>query len=153
MSFLSAWSNIGLEEFIDDPSKKFQHGVFANGIWQKRQEPVGTFTIQVQKFDGKSFGLTKECAFDFEFALPKIPISILRNIHKLYLDMYAKFKSEVYVSLFWDKKKEDYFLYVPKQEVSGASVRFENDTEMLNNPDHFIVMDSHSHNVMGRCYS
>lgn len=143
MNLFAQFSNMGLEAFVPDASKKYENALFANGIWQRRKEPVGTFTVQVQKFDGKQYGLTKECTFAFESALPKIPISILNTIHKLYLDIYAKFKSEVYISLYWDKKKEDYFLYIPKQQVSGASVRFENDTEMLNNPDHFIVMDSH----------
>ena len=50
---------------------------------------------------------------------------------------------------YWDKVKEDYFLHVPKQEVSGAQVNFENEPEMLNNPDIVIVMDSHSHVNMG----
>lgn len=153
MSLLGAMSNCGLETFIDDESKRFQYGVFANGVWQKRKEPVGTFTIQTHKFDGKAMGLTQECAFDFEFALPKIPITILQNIHKLYVDVSKKFKSEVYVSLYWDKIKEDYFLHVPKQEVSGAAVTFENEPEMLNNPDIFIVMDSHSHVNMSAFWS
>ena len=153
MSLLAAWSNLGLEGFVDDPTKKFQNAIFANGIWQRRQEPVGTFTIQTHKIDGKALGLTKDCSFHFESSLPKIPITLLRNIHALYVDMYKKFKSEVYVSIYWDILKKDYFLYVPKQQVSGASVRFENDADMLNNPNHFIVMDSHSHNVMGAFWS
>lgn len=153
MSLLGMLSNVALEEFQEDPSKRFHYGVFANGIWQKRKEPIGTFTIQTHKFDGKSMGLTKDCAFDFEFELPKIPITILNTIHKLYVDVSKKFRSEVYVSLYWDKVKEDYFLHVPKQEVSGASVTFENEPEMLNNPDIVIVMDSHSHVNMSAFWS
>ena len=149
MSFLQALSNFGLEAFIEDETKRFQNAIFANGVWQKRKEPVGTFTIQVSKLDGKPLGLTQDCAFDFEFALPKIPISILHEIRKLYQAVSKKFRSEVYVSLYWDKVKEDYFLHVPKQEVSGAQVNFENEPEMLNNPDIVIVMDSHSHVNMG----
>ena len=149
MSFLSLFSNCGLEAFVEDDTKRFQNAIFANGIWQRRKEPVGIFTIQTHKLDGKALGLTQDCSFSFESTLPKMPGTVLKNIHKLYLDIYAKFKSEVYVSVYWDKIKEDYFLYIPKQQVSGASVKFENDVEMLNNEDHFIVMDSHSHNVMG----
>lgn len=137
------FSNCGLEEFLDDPSKQFQNGLFANGIWQKRKLPVGTFIAKLQDVDGKALGLTKTCAFDFEFALPKMPITVLTEIHKLYSTVSKKMKSEVYVTVFWDKVKEDYFLYVPKQTVSGAQVNFENNTEMLNNPDYICVMDSH----------
>jgi len=153
MSLLGAMSNCGLETFVYDESKRFQYGIFANGIWQKRKEPIGNFTIQTHKLDGRSMGLTQDCAFEFEFTLPKIPITILRNIHKLYVDVSKKFKSEVYVSLYWDKIKEDYFIHVPKQEVSGAQVNFENEPEMLNNPDIVIVMDSHSHVNMSAFWS
>ncbi len=147
------FSNIGLDAFISDDSKKFENAVFANGLWQKRKEPVGTFTLQMEKFNGSMYGLQNECQVSFESALPKIPMTILNNIHQLYLDIYKKFKSEVYVSIYWDKIKQDYFLYIPKQKVSGASVTFENNEEMMNNPDYFVVMDSHSHNVMGAFWS
>lgn len=143
MNIFSALSNFSLEQFQNDDSKKYENAIFANGIWQRRKEPVGTFTVQVNKLDCTPYGLTKDCSFSFESALPKIPHTILKNIHQLYLDFYAKFKSEVYVSLYWDKIKKDYFLYVPVQQVSGASVKFENNQELLNNPDCFIVMDSH----------
>lgn len=153
MNLFSSMSNIGLEEFIEDPSKQFRNAVFANGIWQKRKVPVGEFTIQVEKFDGKTYGLTKECSFDFTFSLPKIPITILHNILALYREVSGKFQAEVYVSLYWDRVKQDYFLHVPKQKVSGASVTFENEPEMLNNPDYVIVMDSHSHVNMSAFWS
>ena len=53
MSFLSQLSTFGLEEFSNDPNKKYQNAMFANGLWQKRQEPVGEFVVKVENIDGK----------------------------------------------------------------------------------------------------
>ena len=153
MSFLSMLSNIGLDTFIKDDSKKFENGLFANGLWQRRKEPVGEFVVKMEELDGRKYGLKNDCAFSYTRALPLMPYPILNNILQFYRDIYKLHKSEVYVSVYWDKIKEDYFLYVPKQEVQGASVKFENDPEMLNNPDYVIVMDSHSHCNMSKCYS
>lgn len=153
MSLFASLSDIQLDSFKEDSTKKFNNALFANGLWQQRKEPVGTFTIKVEDIDGSKYGLKNKCEFDFESALPKIPAVIFFNILQFYREIYVKMKSEVYVSIYWDKVKQDYFLYVPKQKVSGAVVVFENDTEMLNNPDIFIVMDNHSHNVMNAFWS
>lgn len=153
MSLFGALSTFSIEAFNEEGNKRYQNAIFSNGIWQKRKEPVGEFVVKIQDVDGKTLGLTKDCAFSYTPALPRMPSVILTNILQFYREVYKKHKSEVYISVYWDKQKQDYFLHVPKQQVSGATVRFENEPEMLNNPDHFIVMDSHSHNVMGKCYS
>lgn len=147
MSLLGQLSNINLECFKE--TSKFSNGVFSNGIWQRRDEPVGVFIIQKEKFDGKLYGLTKDCEVSFQSKLPKMPATILINIIKFFQEIQSKFNSEVYISIYWDKVKQDYFLFVPTQEVSGAAVHFENDYEMLNNSDIFIVADLHSHNNFG----
>lgn len=153
MSLFRALSSLAIEAFDETGDKRYQNAIFANGIWQKRKEPVGEFVVKTHELDGKTLGLTQECQFSFTPALPKMPSVILNNILEFYREVYKKHKSEVYISVYWDKVKQDYFLHVPKQQVSGATVRFENEPEMLNNPDYFIVMDSHSHNVMGAFWS
>lgn len=153
MSIFNSMSDFSVDCFSEDDTKKYRNGVFANGIWQKRKEILGTFTVKVNELDGSRLGLKEECKFDFELSLPKAPYVILENILQFYLDIYAKFKSEVYISLFWDIEKQDYFLHVPLQKVSGAVVKFENEEEILNNPNYLLVMESHSHNTMGAQWS
>lgn len=144
---------MSIESFKEDDSKKYENAIFANGIWQKRKEPVGEFIVKLDDIDGTKLGLSQTCQFSFRSSLPKMPHTLLNNILEFYREVYSLYSSEVYISVYWDKRKQDYFLYVPKQEVSGATVRFENDETMLNNEDYFIVMDSHSHNVMGAFWS
>lgn len=145
MSIFGDLSNISLDSFKEDSSKKYLNGFFANGLWQVRKEPVGEFTIKVEDIDGKKYGASVNCEFDFKSSLPKIPSVIFDNILQFYRDVHVLYKSEVYISIYWDKIKQDYFLYVPTQRVSGASVHFEHDPDMLNNHNIFIVMESHSH--------
>lgn len=153
MSIFSSMSDMSLESFSEDINKRYRNGLFANGIWQKRKELVGDYTVKIQDVDGKALGLTKECSFEFEFKLPKVPLVLLQNILKFYQEIYEEIKSEVYISLFWDKTKEDYFLHVPNQQVAGAVVKFENDDSMLNDPNLILVMESHSHGSMGAFWS
>ena len=148
MSFLSQLSTFGLEAFSTDSTKKYRNALFANGLWQIRDEPVGEFTLKVQDFDGKKYGLTKDCKFSYTPKLPKIPHTIFNNILQYYKDIYATLKSEVYTSICWDIAKQDYFIYVPKQVVSGAAVTFENNAAIMNDPNIVIVCDVHSHNIM-----
>jgi hypothetical protein len=126
-----------------DETKKFSNAAFANGIWQRRKEPVGTFTIQIDKIDLKRLGLNQTCEVSYVSALPKIPVALLTNIVEFFRVIKNKMRSEVYISIYWDIAKQDYFLYVPEQRVGGATVNFQNDPAMLNNSNFFIVMDIH----------
>ena len=151
MSILGKMSEISLEEFKNSPGVKYSNALFRNGLFQRRIEPTGTFTVKIQDVkNGAQLGLTKDCELGFTPSLPKIPIQALYNIIFFFRDVYEKFKSEVYVQIFWNKVKKDYFLYVPKQTISGAQVNFENNAEMFNNTDYVIACEIHSHNVMGK---
>lgn len=143
MSIFASLSSFNVEKFEENSTKKFDNAIFSNGLWQKRKEPVGEFVIQVEKFDGTKYGLTTPCQLSYTPALPKIPYGILLEVIKFFREVQVKFSSEVYIGIYWDKTKQDYFIHVPKQKVSGAAVIFENDESMLNNLDYVIVCDIH----------
>ena len=52
-------------------------------------------------------------------------------------------KSEVYTLIVWDKVNKDFFIHVPHQEVSGATVKYTNNVEIYNNPDYLVYCDFH----------
>jgi len=58
---------------------------------------------------------------------------------------------EAHAWILWSLEK-GYYISVPKQTVSKASVQFSYDEETLP-PDSTIVVDLHSHNTMGAFYS
>lgn len=131
-----------IETFEED--KKLSYGVFSNGLWRRDKTPLGQFTHKIQDLP-LNMGLTKPCEFSFtrDDSIPKIPISIYNEILKYYKHIYQTVKSEVYTCIVWDKVKQDFFIHVPKQKVSGAQVDFENEPEVMSNPNLNVYMDIH----------
>lgn len=126
-------------------SSLISYGLFKNGIFVRKQYPVGTFIHKVKSFDLNVENSTSVCEDKFIMSLPKIPAELFYSIVKFFKEVALTIKSEVYVSVFFNKLTQKYFLYVPQQEVSGASVTFNNNSKMLNNPNYVLVADFHSH--------
>lgn len=152
MSLFGNMSSTMIEDF--DKSSLLSYGVFKNGLWRRTTTSLGVFTHKVKDLD-TNMGLNKECSFDFEQVdeIPKIPYSIYFEILSFYQRIYKEIKSEVYTCIVWDKVKKDFFIHVPKQTVSGAEVKFENDPAIISNPDVIPYCDIHSHNVMNAFFS
>lgn len=133
-----------LESF--NPDKKLSYGIYSNGLWRRIKTPLGHFTHKVKDLSD-NMGLTQQCEFNFEKDenIPKIPISIYKEILKFYKEIYKTIKSEVFTCVVWDKEKQDFFIHVPKQRVSGAQVDFENESEIISNPNYVPYLETHSH--------
>lgn len=117
---------ITLESFPEN--KSMGTGLFANGFFRRLTNSVGTFTYKVADAPN-DLGLTKECEFNYEPSkvIPKIPYGVYLEIEKFFKHIQTLYKSEVYCSVVWDKTIEDFFINVPKQVVSHASVDYENE--------------------------
>ena len=83
----------------------------------------------------------------------KIPYEFFEQIVEFFRQVSKKMKSdfEAHAWILWTAEK-GYFISVPKQSVSKASVSFTYDDESLP-PGSVIVLDIHSHNTMGAFYS
>ena len=57
--------------------------------------------------------------------IPPIPKEITITIINFLKEVYEKFSSEGMVLLFYDQDKKEHIPYIPKQEVSGASVDYD----------------------------
>jgi len=57
--------------------------------------------------------------------IPPIPKEITITIINFLKEVYEKFSSEGMVLLFYDQEKKEHIPYIPKQEVSGASVDYD----------------------------
>lgn len=152
MSLFNNQAETRIESFSTD--KKLAYGLFKNGLWRRIKTPLGIFTHKVNDMP-ENLGLTKECEIAFERGteIPKIPYTIYFEILDFYRKIYQEIKSEVYTCIVWDRSKKDFFIHVPKQTVSGAEVKFENDPELFNNPDLVPYCDIHSHNTMNAFFS
>lgn len=126
-----------------ESDKKFCTSMFQNGIWEKRKSNIGTFVHCIHNMSIPY--LTKTCQPSFELALPKMPIGVYNEILRFFRDIYNTIKSEVYVGVFWNLKESKYQLYVPQQEVAGASISYKRNEHAFVDTNLVHVMDVHSH--------
>lgn len=145
-------SNVHVEGFGDGVGDSF--GLFSNGIFKKFTTPLGVFVIKVEDIK-TPLNLTKECKFSFERdeSIPKLPYSIYKAILKFYNEIFAHIRSEVYSIVFWDKENKEFFIHIPEQTVSFASVSYERDPELFSSDRYIPVFESHSHSSMGAFFS
>lgn len=135
-----------------DSEKKFCLGVFRNGIWEQRKTDIGVF--RHKKHDINIPYLNTDAEPYFQFDLPKVPAGILYGVVDFFKLVMDKFKgSEVMVQIFWNKESSSYEIFVPTQRVSGASISFDHDATMLEDPNRIWVIDIHSHNSMAAFFS
>lgn len=152
MSLFNNQASTSIESFSTD--KKLAYGIFKNGLWRKIKTPLGHFTHKVKDLPD-NLGLNKVCevAFEKDNAIPAIPYTIYYEILEFYRKIYKEIKSEVYTCIVWDREREDFFIHVPKQTVSGAEVKFENEASLFNNVNYVPYCDIHSHNTMNAFFS
>ena len=94
----------------------------------------------------------------FQSSLPKIPYTLMEQALSLFRAMMRRGKdrrpAEALVHIYWDKLQQQYFIHVPKQLVSRASVDALLDNEALQDSDRYIhYADLHSHNQMPAVFS
>jgi PRTRC genetic system protein A len=77
----------------------------------------------------------------YEYRLPKIPGSILKDIVSFFILVGQTYQTEVLVRIYWDPEKREYFLELPDQGVTPSSVTT-SDPLLY---DMYPVMDIHSH--------
>ena len=143
---INPFLSCGLGDFA--PEKKILNTAFcADGIFQHRKNLLGNFYYQIDdKTTFANYGIDTKGKVAFERdedSLPKIPVSILHEIIRNYREVSKTISSEVFIAIVWDKIKEDYFLHLPVQSVTGASIDYEKTDSIYNNTDYFVVMDTH----------
>lgn len=89
----------------------------------------------------------------FLMRLPKIPRKIMEEAYHFFeiVNNCLTRSNEAAVQLFWNPKKQQYFLHYPKQRVATSWVEFER-TDTLER-EHILVMDIHSHGVIRPFFS
>lgn len=95
-------------------------------------------------------------AAGFTPALPLIPLSLMRQIIAFFRSFMAEHgqEYEALVLIYWDKWKEEYLAYVPKQNVSKASIHASLQENPYDDESRYIhYADIHSHNSMEAFFS
>lgn len=95
-------------------------------------------------------------AAGFTPALPLIPLSLMRQIIAFFRSFMAEHgqEYEALALIYWDKWKEEYLAYVPKQNVSKAGIHASLQENPYDDESRYIhYADIHSHNSMEAFFS
>ena len=118
--------------------------VSKDGFWQ----PSGVHLMYELK---KTLPNTQTIQPYFHFHLPLIPYELLYEIVTFFRDISTT-HNEVLVEIMFDKEKQEYFINVPRQEVSTYRVVFE--STVTSSADKIIkVAEFHSHHVLKATFS
>jgi len=82
--------------------------------------------------------------------IPKIPARQFGSIVGFFRKVESMYKSEAIVLLYYNKSKKTYRIYVPKQEVSGASLSYTGEHTIK---DHILIGSIHSHSSRSAFHS
>lgn len=57
----------------------------------------------------------------YHYNLPKIPQYLLEDIISIFRYVYQTYRTEILISIFWDREEKRYFINIPRQYVSSSS--------------------------------
>jgi len=117
-------------------------------VYEMRKTEMGKFITPVVGSD-----MLSDVRAGFFPALPLIPVDLMFQIisfFRYYMSLGSE--KEALVNIYWDKVNPGYFVDVPKQVVTKASVNSEISDDLTD--DRYIhFMDIHSHNSMRAFFS
>jgi PRTRC genetic system protein A len=146
--FSSNREQVKIGAFPTDESYSF--GVFGNGLFEKESiKKIGEFVTQVNSAVLPGIEKAQE-SFTFGSDFKKIPIGVLVGLIEFYRKVMKTISSEVMVMVVFDELIDDYKFIVPKQNVSGASVKYEH---VVFEPHESFIISSHSHVNMPAFFS
>jgi len=121
-----------------------------DGIYERRGNRLGTFTTRLAEVEIP--GLRSTLEEGWELNVPKIPAALLGTTVAFFRQIYKQHSSEVFLQFFYDIEEDDYIIHCPKQTITMASVRYEND-ELYEDENKILVFEIHSHGNMGAFFS
>lgn len=116
-------------------------------VYEVRANKIGVFISEAEKVS-----MMRKVRAGFIPALPKIPYSMLSEIlsfFKEYVTDTGELEALAYI--YWSFADSRYYVHVPKQQVSKASV--DSSIPELDEDKFVLVMEIHSHNTMAARFS
>lgn len=136
----------------ENPSHMVSYRLCSDGIYLQKKVGCGFVTVKVEGIGGTPKGVEK-----IDVLPRKLPIDVYHKTVRFFRDVESKFGAkgtEAYVIVAYDTKEDNFFLYVPKQQVGAASVKYDISGFHTIYPNGVIIMDIHSHtSSMGAFWS
>jgi PRTRC genetic system protein A len=130
--------------------------IAGNGKWLIQKNKAGYFGIKKTDEGIPTLPEARLSNAFLSMAHGKIPEAILEQIIAFFRAVMAKHSgSEAFCQVYWDLQESKHVIHVPKQTVSGASVRYDATKNLdKSNPERYVfVYECHSHNNMGAFWS
>jgi len=116
-------------------------------VYEERVSPLGSVIVKASKI---LTALDEPVVTGFRFALPRISFSLLQHVVSFFRAAEKKYKSEALAWIWYHPDQQQYQIEIPRQEVSGASVKA--DDPAYGN-GRMLALEVHSHNSMGAFFS
>lgn len=135
---------------VENPNGNFI--IASNGIFIFNENPGYTIIKEAKKLPGKF----DEVKIETSFAFPTISYEIYRKALAFCRSIFKQHKSEANVLLVLSRdrsiEKQEYRIIIPKQRVTGASVKYEVNNSMLKKGE-YLAGSIHSHPDFGASQS
>lgn len=119
-------------------------------IYEMRKTEQGEFIAP--KYNVAEF---QQVRAGFTPALPKIPLALIGQLTAFFRSfMEENEEYEAMAQIYWDKEKQEFFAYVPKQNVSKMEIEADLRECPYNDEERYLCYaDIHSHNSMEAFFS
>ena len=128
--------------------KRGNYCLIENEVYRYEETPI--MKIKAFKESIDYLGCVKG---SLEYRLPKIPFSILDKIIQYFIRIYRSEGTEAIALIFYDRRKEEYEIYIPNQRATAGYVEFDRDTSLECDESKYLVMEIHSHGKFGAFWS
>ncbi len=121
----------------------------SNGIYEVRKASLGYLVMKIA--DGAFPELPQTLTEGVVLEVPKVPYKVFLDLWNFFKVVHNKLKSEVYVSVYYDKENNNWIYFIPKQDVSGGMVDIKPEwgREIIELRKKYIhILETHSHHTM-----
>ena len=127
--------------------------VGGNGLFLHKKLPLADMTMKIA--DLKAFPMLPTIGQSVSIHVPKLPWKNLMQIFSFFREVSKSIKTEAYVQCLWFPELDAWEVYVPKQKVTGGTVKHEGERGDREVRGHkaIHVWDIHSHGTMGPFFS
>jgi len=149
-----ARKNISFHTGRDMPEdfKKINYIIRKDGLWEVRENKIGTFYVHLFEGNISGFGDEDETFEEgFHLSLPKIPRTLFNQVLAFFRKLCEDHDFEAYAQFYWDPEDEEYWIRVPQQKVSKGRVVYEKQEGVPSS--NILVCEIHSHNSMNAFFS
>jgi len=123
-----------------------------DGVYEIREDKLATYYAKLGTASIPNLESTIK-GKKIDLKIPKVPIEMFWEVVKLFQAVHQKYSTEAYVRIYYSRDRNEFYYYVPDQDISGALVKWKDDDDVMEklSETDILVLQIHSHhNMTGR---